>query len=467
MEETMCTVSKYLPALRMAPIISASMIFLLGWTTPNNASQSLLTLDPLFQDILTIDDFKQLQDLSQELDPTEGALDDLIADLDTLLPPTNTPETDQFYKGSPRPGGKAGDIINLRQSVFTLDPLTQEAYPGVNAWQVLYQSENATGKTIAVSGTVLVPTTPWQSGHRPIIGYSVGTRGLSDNCAPSYTLTQGTDYEGLVIADLLSNGWAVVISDYEGLGTPGMHTYMVGQSQGRVALDVVRAAQRLPEAGLSSQAPIALMGYSQGGASAGWASQLASTYAPELNIVAAVLNSVPADLAANGHFLNGTAFVPFALMAGVGLDAAYDDINLDSYLNDWGREMMSLSDDFCLTGDSLDPRAITTPFSKFDDYTTTNPLDSSVWQTRLEEQKLGKVAPDFPVYLYHGIFDQIVPYDPAEKLRGDWCDLGVTVTWISGLGVHLSALLDNQVLVTEWLDERFKGYPDWGNCWLR
>jgi hypothetical protein len=66
-----------------------------------------------------------------------------------------------------------------------------------------------------------------------------------------------------------------------------------------------------------------------------------------------------------------------------------------------------------------------TPFSSFDDFTTTNPLESNIWQMRLEEQKLGKIAPKFPVYLYHGILDQIVPFNQAAKLRRDWCDLGV------------------------------------------
>jgi pimeloyl-ACP methyl ester carboxylesterase len=383
-----------------------------------------------------------------------------------------TPDKDPFYQDSPRPGAKAGDIINVRQSIFTLDPLTQEPHSGVKAWQVLYQSENATGETIAVSGTVLVPTAPWHSGDRPIIGYSVGTRGIGDKCAPSYTLTQGIDYEGMVIADLLSQGWAVVISDYEGLGTPGPHTYMIGQSQGRVALDIVRAAQRLPEAGLSAKAPIALMGYSQGGASAGWATQLANSYAPELNIVANVLNGVPANLIETGHFLNGTAFVPFALLAGVGLDAAYDDVDLDSYLNDWGRELRAKTGEMCLTDLNFITDitsilgAISTPFSTFDDYTTSNPLDSTIWQTHLNDQNLGKIAPKGPVYIYHGMFDQIVPFEPAAKLRRDWCDLGATVQWVPAFGVHLTSLLDNQPMAIDWLDARFKGYPTSGNCWL-
>ena len=38
----------------------------------------------------------------------------------------------------------------------------------------------------------------------------------------------------------LQQGYAVAVSDYQGLGTPGPHTYMVGQSMGRAVLDMAR-----------------------------------------------------------------------------------------------------------------------------------------------------------------------------------------------------------------------------------
>ena len=38
-------------------------------------------------------------------------------------------------------------------------------------------------------------------------------------------------------------GYAVVRTDYDGLGTPGVHQYLVGTSEGRSVLDAVRAAR--------------------------------------------------------------------------------------------------------------------------------------------------------------------------------------------------------------------------------
>jgi diguanylate cyclase (GGDEF)-like protein len=43
---------------------------------------------------------------------------------------------------------------------------------------------------------------------------------------------------------LLKAGYAVVNTDYEGLGTPGIHPYLVGVSAGRSVLDIVRAVNK-------------------------------------------------------------------------------------------------------------------------------------------------------------------------------------------------------------------------------
>lgn len=390
-----------------------------------------------------------------------------------------TPDKDPFYHAAPLPGGASGDVIDFRPSVFTPNPFSKKSASSNKAWQVIYQSENATGKSIAVSGTVLVPTKPWPVGERPIIGYSVGSRGLSDSCAPSYTLSKGIDYEVDVIADLLKKGWAVAISDYEGLGTPGLHTYMVGQSQGRVALDMVRAAQRLSESGLSAHAPVGLMGYSQGGGAVGWASQLASSYAPELNIVAAAMGGVPANLDATGKFADGTMFAGFPLMAAAGLDAAYDDLNLESFLNEDGLKLLADADKLCLLNINGFARMSDSAFTNIVDFVTTSPFADPAWQFRMAEQELGRIAPKMPVFLYHGRHDQIVPFAPAAKLRQDWCGMGASVEWkINELGdsrsreyfpiadAHFITYATTTPSAIDWVAARFAGVPSWGNCSL-
>jgi Secretory lipase len=376
------------------------------------------------------------------------------------------PSDDGFYRPpSPLPSGRPGDVISSRASRFTLDPFNQAPVAGVTARQVLYRSTDALGQPMAVSGTVLVPTAPWGGpGSRPLVSYAVGTRGVGDDCAPSYTLSQGADYEGAFVKALLDRGWAVAVSDYQGLGTPGLHTYMVGPAQGHAVLDMARAAQRLAGTGLSASTPVGLMGYSQGGGGAGWAAELAAAYAPELQVKGSAIGGVPGDLRATAEFLDGSAFVAFALMAALGLDAAYPELDLETYLNPRGQELVATSQDLCLVSVDGFGTLIDVAFSHIDDYVTTNPLDTSAWQDRLDQNRLGRARPSAPVFQYHALVDEIVPLGQAATLRRTWCNRGAHVTWTTLPGEHALGLVEGQVPAVNWLANRFAGAPAIGNC---
>lgn len=378
------------------------------------------------------------------------------------------PSDDPFYDPpEPLPAGEPGDIIESRTSRYTLDPITKTPARGVSSWQVLYRSTDALGDPMAVSGTVLVPTREWRGpGSRPLVSYAVGTRGVGDDCAPSYTLSQGADYEALFIQSLLNQGWAVAVTDYQGLGTPGLHTYMVGPAQGHAVLDITRAAQQLEGTGLSSSTPVGFMGYSQGGGAAGWAAELAGSYAPELDVKGSVLGGVPGDLTATAEFLDGSPFVAFALMAAIGLDAAYPELDLDGYLNPRGQELIESAQELCLVDVDGFSTLIDVAFTGIDDYTTSDPLASPEWQARLDETRLGEAAPSAPVFQYHGIIDEIVPFPQAAELRRTWCDQGATVTWTVLPAEHVLGLAQGPPLGIPWLGARFAGLPTWGNCLL-
>lgn len=370
------------------------------------------------------------------------------------------PSQDPFYTPpSPLPAGRPGDVIRSRPSPYP-------SFGDAKAWQVLYRSESAKGDPIAVSGTVVVPTKPWKgAGKRPLVSYTVGTRGLGDACAPSYTLALGLDYEELFIADALSRGWSVAVTDMEGLGTPGQHTYEVGRSQGKAVLDVVRAAERLGDAGIGGGGPVGLWGYSQGGTSAGWAAQLAQTYAPELQVKGAAAGGVPADLLAVAKNLDTGPFAALMYMAAVGYDAAYPELNLDGYLNDAGRKLLKSSQDVCLLSFDGVSTLFGTAFKKIGDFTTRNPLDQPDWQARLAENKLGGTAPSMPVFQSQAVFDEIIPLQQADALHKDWCAKGANVTWKTyAFAEHLLGALWAEPDAATFLADRFAGKPVQSNC---
>ncbi|MGH3646913.1 MAG: lipase family protein [Micromonosporaceae bacterium] len=342
-----------------------------------------------------------------------------------------------------------GDIVSARR-------INAPGFGYARVWQIQYLSTDTHGNSITVSGTVAVPASSY-NGNRPIVGYAPGTHGLGDQCAPSRHLEDGDDQEGGLIHQYGWRGFAVAITDYEGLGTPGDHRYMVARSAGNVLLDIVRAAQRLTDAGLSKSAPVALVGYSQGGHAASWGAQLAGSYAPELNVKGVAAGGTPANLRQVADYNSGRPNFGLVLAAGIGMDAAYPSLELESYLNDAGRAGIEQLRNSC----DFSPYANKT----IDDYTTSNPLATPQWQSTLDAQNVGGVAPRMPVLLYHSTSDEIIPYRGARTLRTQWCGAGVKLSfWTFYFLEHAATAAWASPDVTSWVADRLAGKAAGSNC---
>jgi pimeloyl-ACP methyl ester carboxylesterase len=147
---------------------------------------------------------------------------------------------------------------------------------------ILYRSVDASGKNVAVSGTITLPKGKAPKGGWPVLTYAHGTSGIADICAPSRdgsALINSYIYPTL--RQWLKAGFAVVRTDYQGLGTPGVHGYLIGTDEGRSVLDIVRAARQVDPA-IGKRVMIA--GHSQGGHAALWAAALAPKWTPELKV---------------------------------------------------------------------------------------------------------------------------------------------------------------------------------------
>jgi pimeloyl-ACP methyl ester carboxylesterase len=158
--------------------------------------------------------------------------------------------------------------------------------PAAGNTLVLYRSTGSNGKPIAVSGTVTVPKGTPPAGGWPILTWAHGTTGIADSCAPSRSPSDPyTSYVYPELAKWLAAGYAVVRTDYQGLGTPGVHGYLIGKDEGRSVLDVVRAARKVV-GHLSNR--VIIGGHSQGGHAALWAAALAKSWTPELKVAGTV-----------------------------------------------------------------------------------------------------------------------------------------------------------------------------------
>lgn len=383
-------------------------------------------------------------------------------------PGSVTPDQDPFYRPpSPLSPGGPGTLIRSRE--FSPKLLGDLPMPA-KGWQVLYKSTDARGKSTAVSGVLLVPHTPWLLGDRPLIGYGIGTHGLADQCAPSYWTAKGTEYEFFAIEQALLRGYAVVFSDYQGLGTPGLHTYLVKQAEGRAVLDAVRVASKVPHAGLSGSAPTAIWGYSQGGGAAAFAGELQPSYAPDLNgrLKGVASGGVPGDLQAAAAYLEQIGKVYLQAWAYAGYDAAYPELNLDRLLTPLGKQRMVLATTVkCEANTAIPPDDTADPWEgmTLEQVFTTTPRLLPAWADRFEQNRAGQAKPAVPLYLYHSPGDDFVAYEAGRDAFHRYCTLGATVQWQDGLpGSHIGGAVSNAPIALSWIDGRFAGLPPTDSC---
>lgn len=374
------------------------------------------------------------------------------------------PPRPAFYEAPATLPANNGDVIRSEQQPFLLDPANASSLV-TDSHRVLYRSTNRTGKAIAVSGVVMVPKTPWVGpGKRPIIGYAAGTQGMADRCAPSRQYAEGFEYEGIGIAKLLARGYAVAMTDYEGLGTEGVHTYMDRVSQGHAVLDAVRAAQRLGINGITGANPVGLEGYSQGGGAAAAALELAPTYAADIKLKGAIVGAVPAELGAVADNLDGSLWSAFAFFALRGLAESYG-VDFDPYLNAEGQQAMQDVEQDCVF-DLFD-----SAFKKSEDLSVDGkPLSELMkrepFKTVIAQQRIGTIKPTVPVLVDHSLLDDTIPYAVGKDLAKSWCRKGANVRLESNLApLHVGGMLPHWAQDSLFWEARFNGLPQLSNCW--
>ncbi len=206
--------------------------------------------------------------------------------------PTKGPSGLAFYSPDKVPGGH-GKLIwqrNAKAGVKLKKAKTNKL--------VLYSSRSPQGERIAVSGSISLPKGKAPKKGWPVISYAHGTTGVADSCAPSRNKPGGVadayiNYTDPQLNSWLKAGYAVLRTDYQGLGTEGPHPYLVGTSEGRSVLDIVRAARDLyPKVGKK----FLIAGHSQGGHAALFAASLAKSWTPDLKLRGTVAYSPASHL---------------------------------------------------------------------------------------------------------------------------------------------------------------------------
>ena len=106
------------------------------------------------------------------------------------------------------------------------------------------------------------------------------------------------------------------------------------------------------------------------------------------------------------------------------------------------------------------------PFRHLNEFTVAkDPLSEPVAVTVMEANHLGRLTPKAPVFLYHSVLDELIPFATAQKLQADWCRGGGHVTlYADPLSEHSSLAASGAPLAVGYLGSRFAGIPVPDNC---
>ncbi len=216
---------------------------------------------------------------------------------------------------------------------------------------VLYRSVLPNGKSTAVSGLIFTPRGKAPKHGWKLISWAHGTTGIADICAPSRDVTNPyTSYMYPDFNQWLKAGYVVAQTDYQGLGTPGTHLYLIGHPEGAAVDNIVLAARQLnPSIGKR----FAIAGHSQGGQAALFAAAEAGRDDPGLKLVG-VAAFAPASHITTEFKAAGALTGPGGGLSGIGaligVSAAADSpaVNLGALLTPAARALVPEVQTECL-----------------------------------------------------------------------------------------------------------------------
>lgn len=343
--------------------------------------------------------------------------------------------------------------LSATQRGELLDQQETIAPPGARAIRFLYRSVDAMDQPTVVSGVAFRPTSAALQTGFPLIAFGHPTTGLADSCAPSRR-SDATSITG----DMVAAGYAVVQSDYVGLGTPGVHPYMHGPSEGAAVLDSIVAARSID--GLdASDTKVALWGYSQGGHAVLFAGQ--DPRAKDLGVVGIIDAAGPSSRSWGiGVERPAGELYPFAALLQTSWSATRElDLALVAKPKVVAASPQLIDD---ANPRCPDTNAIIVPIPAGQRQAA--PMESEPqWSAALDAMDMPTTGAVAPVFIQHGTADEVVPFAQSVNAATILCAAGTVVDLVPlENGSHGLAALPAAGL--EWLEGRFAGDPAPSTC---
>ncbi|WP_272929662.1 alpha/beta fold hydrolase [Rhodococcus ruber] len=353
-----------------------------------------------------------------------------------------SPVVDAFYTAPHRMPDHPGALLRA-------EPFTRAVPDGAEAWRILYTTTRDDNQPAVASALVVVAKNA-PPGPRPVIAWAHGTTGFAEPCAPT----------------LLDRGWALVATDYVGLGTAGPHPYLIGQGEGRSVLDAVRAAHQLDHLDLADRTVV--WGHSQGGHAALWAGLLAPTYAPDTPVAGIAVMAPASDTVALTTGLDtvpgGSVFASYVLAA---YTAVYDDVDGDTYVGPAARTLVREMATRCLSEPAVYVSVLSAlSLSRDRSVLRTDPTTGPLGRRLAENVPTGTMA--VPVLLAQGATDSLVTAAVQDGYVRDRCAENWALDYRTYPGRdHLGLVAEDSPLVPDlltWTEQRLAGTAAPGTC---
>jgi alpha-beta hydrolase superfamily lysophospholipase len=371
------------------------------------------------------------------------------------------PSDDPFYEAPPGfQHATPGTVLRSRDVELAFMGLIPQR---VKATQLLYRTTDMHGNADAAATTVIVPAERAPEAVTPVISYQCAIDALSSRCFPSYALRRHAhatgavaQFEFLLVAACLAEGWAVSVPDHEGrLGMWG-----APYEPGYHVLDGVRAALGSKRLGLSFEAPIGLWGYSGGGLASAWAAEMSGTYAPELNVVGAVLGSPVGDLGHTFRRLNGTLMSGLPALVVAALVQIYPDLKriIDEHVTQEGKVLLERLHTMTTTEAVI--RMAYKDMADMLDQPLEQILNTPEVQHVFSDIKLGVAVPTPPVLIVQAVYDQLISVADIDELADTYKSGGASVTYHRDMfSEHLLLHPLSAPMALRWLIDRIHGKP--------
>ncbi|MBA64971.1 MAG: hypothetical protein CMG55_04130 [Candidatus Marinimicrobia bacterium] len=299
-------------------------------------------------------------------------------------------------------------------------------YP-IAIYDIKYESIDENGIIDTLSGLISFPQSSIEA--FPLLAYQHGTL-ILDSQAPSITGMSMNNLEILLVGLATTpSGLITVMPDYVGIGDPDRyHPYTIADPHTRALIDILRATKELSiilqnEYSFQFNEQLFLIGYSDGGY-ATLASQrgIEQNYYDEFTITASLPMAGPYDLSGTmvDYFLSEPEYsqpyyVPYVLTSHLWYYEGLD-VDFNQYFEPFWADTLPVLFDGTHSGSDINILMPDNPLDILlpDVLVEFENNDNHFFRQTLEQNTLLDWIPQSPTYFFHGLGDDIVPYQNAQ-----------------------------------------------------